>query len=209
MSDIKVVIVDDHKAMRNGLAFLLNEIGNIDVIGQASNGKEFLDLISRELPDVVLMDISMPVMDGIEATKRSLELFPQLKIIALSMYSDEQYYQSLIELGAMGFILKESDHEEVNNAIQAVMSGKTYFSQILLMNLLKKKHTQRNIQITSREKEILTLICKGFSSAEIADQLNVSVRTIEKERSELMQKTETNNSISLAIFAIKNGLIEF
>lgn len=209
MSNIKVMIVDDHKAMRNGLAFLLNEIGNIDVIGQASNGKEFLELLSGEFPDVVLMDISMPVMDGIEATRKSLELYPDLKIIALSMYSDEQYYQSMIELGARGFILKESDHEEVNNAILAVMSGKTYFSQELLMNLLKKKHDRKQIQISSREKEILKLICKGFSSAEIADQLKVSVRTIEKERSELLQKTETNNSISLAIFAIKNGLIEF
>lgn len=208
MNHTKVIIVDDHKAMRSGLAFLLHELGDIEVIGQASNGKEFLKLLETESPDIVLMDINMPVMDGIEATREALKIMPDLKIIALSMYSDEEYYHSLIELGAKGFILKESDHDVVRDAIDTVMSGKPYFSHELLMNLLKKKHDIRQIHITDREREVLKLICQGHSSVEIAEMLHVSVRTIEKDRSELLQKTGTNNSISLAIFAVKNRLID-
>lgn len=207
MSSIKVMIVDDHKAMRSGLAYLLGELENIEVVGQASNGEEFLDIFAALKPDVVLMDINMPTMDGIEATRRALESNPQLKIIALSMYSDEAYYQTLIDLGAAGFILKESDHTVIQEAIETVMKGKPYFSQELLLSMLKKKHSQKQIFLTERENSILALICKGHSSAEIADKLHVSVRTIEKDRSELLLRTETNNSISLAIFAVKNGLV--
>lgn len=207
MSLIKVMIVDDHKAMRNGLAFLLGELGNIEVVGQASDGREFLDVLPSLKPDVVLMDINMPVIDGIEATRKALELYPELKIIALSMHSDEVYYQNLIDLGAAGFILKDSDHVVVQEAIESVMAGKPYFSQELLLALLKKKHAQKQVYLTEREKNILALLCKGHSSAEIAEILHVSVRTIEKDRSELLLKTDTNNAISLAIFAIKNGLI--
>jgi DNA-binding NarL/FixJ family response regulator len=208
MNNTKVLIVDDHKAMRNGLAFLLHDLGNIDVVGQASNGKEFLDLLAEIKPDIVLMDINMPVMDGIEATRRALEMYPNLKILILSMYNDEEYYQTLIELGAKGFILKESDHDVIQRAIDSVMAGNSYFSQELILNLLRKSHEVRKIHLTIREKEVLKLICLGHSSAEIAEMLNVSTRTIEKSRSELMQKTETGNSIGLAIFAVKNKLVD-
>jgi len=208
MGNIKVMIVDDHKAMRNGLAYLLKEIGNIDIVGQASNGKEFLDHLSTILPDIVLMDISMPVMDGIEATRIALEKYPELKILALSMHDEEEYFQSLIELGAKGFILKESDQDVISEAIVTVMAGKPYFSQEIVLRLLKKNHIIRKIQFTDREKEILKLICQGHSSSEIADQLHLGIRTVEKCRSDLMQKTETNNSISLAVFAVKNRLID-
>lgn len=208
MSNIKVVIVDDHKAMRNGLAFLLNEIGNIDVVGQASNGMEFLDLLQTVMPDIVLMDISMPVMDGIEATRRALELYPELKILVLSMHNDEEYFQTMVELGAKGFILKESDHDVIRDAIITVMDNKPYFSQELMLYLLKKNYTVQKIHFTDREKEILKLICNGKSSHEIADKLNLGLRTVEKCRSDLMQKTDTSNAISLAVFAVKNRLID-
>lgn len=208
MEHVKIMIVDDHKAMRSGLAFLLHDLGNIDIVGQASNGQEFLCLLESVVPDVVLMDINMPIMDGIEATKLALQKYPSLKIIALSMYSDEEYYQTLIDIGAAGFILKESDHDVIEKAIETVMLGNPYFSQELLLSLLKKKRTTKHIFLTEREKSILSLICKGHSSAEIAEMLHVGVRTIEKDRSELLMKTETNNSISLAIFSVKNGLVE-
>jgi DNA-binding NarL/FixJ family response regulator len=208
MGNIKVIIVDDHKAMRNGLAFLLKELGNIDVVGQASNGKEFLELLPGVMPDVVLMDISMPIMDGIEATRRAMELYPNLNILALSMHDDEEYFQSMIELGAKGFILKESDQDVIRDAIDSVMAGKPYFSQEIILHILKKTHTIHKIQFTDREKEVLKLICQGHSSQDIADTLNLGLRTVEKCRSDLMQKTGTTNSISLAVFAVKNRLID-
>ncbi len=208
MGNIKVIIVDDHKAMRNGLAFLLKELGNIDVVGQASNGKEFLELLPGVMPDVVLMDISMPVMDGIEATRRAMELYPNLNILALSMHDDEEYFQSMIELGAKGFILKESDQDVIRDAMDSVMAGKPYFSQEIILHILKKTHTIHKIQFTDREKEVLKLICQGHSSQDIADTLNLGLRTVEKCRSDLMQKTGTTNSISLAVFAVKNRLID-
>jgi DNA-binding NarL/FixJ family response regulator len=208
MGNTKVLIVDDHKAMRTGLAFLLHDLGNIDVVGEASNGKEFLDLLITIVPDVVLMDINMPVMDGIEATRKAMELYPNLKILILSMYNDEEYYQTLIELGAKGFILKESDHDVIQRAIDTVMEGNPYFSQELILSLLRKSHEIKRIQLTLREKEVLKLICLGHSSAEIAGILKVSTRTIEKSRSGLMQKTETANSIGLAVFAVRNKLVD-
>lgn len=203
----KVLLVDDHKTMRSGFALLLKDLGH-EVIGQASNGIECLKLLETCSPDIVLMDIQMPEMNGIEATKIALQKYPSLNILVLSMYDDEEYYNSLINIGAKGFILKDSEHDEVEVAINAVFSGKLYFSQSLLMNLLKRKHDIKQLNLKVREKEILQLLCKGLSSAEIADKLNLSSRTIEKIRSELLQKTETTNSISLAIFAVKNHLVE-
>jgi len=208
MNNVKVVIVDDHKAMRNGLAFLLNELGNIDVVGQASNGREFLELLPKVMPDIVLMDISMPVMDGIEATRLALEMYPTLNILALSMHNDEEYFQTMVELGAKGFILKESDHDVIRDAIITVMAGKPYFSQELILHLLKKNYNVQKIHFSDREKEILKLICHGYSSQDVADRLTLGLRTVEKCRSDLMQKTGTSNAISLAVFAVKNRLID-
>jgi DNA-binding NarL/FixJ family response regulator len=207
MSKTKVIIVDDHKAISAGLCLLLKDLGN-EVIGQASNGIEFLKLLETLTPDIVLMDIQMPGMNGIEATKIALQKYPTLKILVLSMFDDEKYYNSMIELGVKGFILKESEHDEIEQAINAIMAGKHYFSQDLLVNLLKKKHDLKSITLKPREKEILQLLCKGLSSVEIADKLHVSSRTVEKTRSELLQKTDTTNSISLVIYAIKNKLVE-
>jgi DNA-binding NarL/FixJ family response regulator len=203
----RIILVDDHKTIRTGLALLLKDLGH-EVIAQASNGREFLDLLPAFDPDLVLMDIQMPVMNGIDATKKAMELKPDLKILILSMFNDEEYHNNLINLGARGFILKESEHDEVQSAIQAILAGKPYFSQELLINILKRKHEMPQFVLKAREKEILQLLCKGLSSAEIGDQLFLSSRTVERVRSELLEKTETSNSISLAIFAVKNGLVE-
>jgi len=202
----KVIIVDDHKTIRSGLALLLKDIGH-EVIAQASDGKEFLELLKVAVPDLVLMDIQMPVMDGVEASTIALQEYPDLKILILSMFTDEKYYNSLVQIGAKGFILKESDHDEVASAINTIMTGKLYFSQELLVELLKKKQDIKQIDLKPRELEILKLLCKGMSSIEIAKELFISTRTVEKSRSELLQKTNTTNSISLAIFAVKNNLV--
>lgn len=205
--EIRAIIVDDHQMLRDGLKHIITEIGYISLIGEASNGKEFLDLLDISVPDLVLMDINMPVMDGIEATRIAKERFPDLKILVLTMYSEEQYYHSMVELGVNGFILKHSGYEELERAIQAILSGNHYFSQDLLINVLKQKSTPSTIQLSKREQQILMLICKGFSNNEIAEKLFLSPRTIEGHRSELMNKTHTSNSIGLVIYAIKNKLI--
>jgi DNA-binding NarL/FixJ family response regulator len=207
MDKIKIVIVDDHQMFRDGLKHLLSNIENTELVGEASNGKDFLNLLDLVTPDIVLMDINMPVMDGMEATRQAKIKMPDLKILVLSMYSEEQYYRSMSEVGVNGFILKQSGYDELERAIQSVMKGSCYFSQELLMNLLHKKTDVSHIHLSDREQEVLSLICKGYSNNEIADKLFLSIRTIEKYRSDLLLRTHSPNSISLVIYAIKNNLV--
>jgi DNA-binding NarL/FixJ family response regulator len=203
-----IFIVDDHKLFRDGLKFILHEIGDIEVIGEASDGKEFLDLLNYVKPDLVLMDISMPGMNGIEAAKLALEKFPDLKILVLSMFGDDAYYNSMIELGVKGFILKDCDASELKEAIKTILNGKNYFSQDLLIKLIRNKNNGPDIKLSKREKEVLTYICKGYSTMQISEILHISHRTVERHRASLLEKTDSSNSISLAIFAIKNNIVQ-
>jgi len=207
MRKVRLFLVDDHQLFRNGLKYILNERKDMQVTGEASNGREFLDLLDFVKPDVVLMDIGMPVMDGIEATRRALEKFPKLKILVLSMYDESEYYNSMIELGVKGFVLKDMDNEELYEAIRKVSTGGTHFSQELLLSIIKKKTPENKIILTRREKEILDLICKGYSNQQISDKLIISQRTVERHRANLLTKTDSRNSISLVVYAIKNRLI--
>ncbi len=201
------IIVDDHKIFRESLAFMLANQGNIQVVAQADNGREFLELLKISKPDIVLLDIEMPVMDGVEATRQAVLLYPDIKILILSMHKDEEFYSSMIDLGVKGFILKESDPSEVKKAIDEILDGNLYFSQDLLVSMIKKRKDVKNIDLTQRENEVLALIAKGLSNSEIADKLYISARTVEKHRAELLLKTESKNSISLVVYAIKNGLV--
>src|SRR5512133_1775742 len=149
MEVISVFLVDDHNMFRNGLKLLLNTSSNIRVCGEADNGKQFLDCLPTCKPDVVLMDIDMPVMDGITATKEALFLHPELKVITLSMFGEEEYYFKMIDAGARGFLLKNSDITEVRNAIQTVFEGRTYFSEELLLNVVKNIRTSGSVQKTT------------------------------------------------------------
>ena len=204
----KLILVDDHKLFRNGLKFILNDINNIEIVGEASNGKEFLELIGFITPDLVLMDISMPEMNGVDASKKALEKIPNLNILILTMFSDEQYYNTFIEIGVKGFILKECDNNELKTAVITILNGGTYFSQELLLKLIRNRNIDQSIQLTKREHEVLTLICKGHSNTQISDELHISQRTVERHRANLLLKTESNNSISLVIFAIKSGIVK-
>jgi DNA-binding NarL/FixJ family response regulator len=204
----KIIIVDDHKLFRNGLKFILNEIEGVEVIGEASNGKEYLELLNYLKPDLIIMDISMPEMNGIEACQKSLEKDRNLKILVLSMFGDDAYYNSMIDLGVKGFILKDTDNNELKTAITSIMSGSSYFSQELLLKLIRNKNVPAGIKISRRETEILALICKGFSTNQISEQLHISQRTVERHRASLLSKTDSSNSISMAIFAIKNNMIK-
>ncbi len=208
MSKIKIAIVDDHKILREGLKRILIDMGNLDVVIEASNGDEFIRQLEYIQPDLAIVDINMPVMNGSETVKIAKQKFPNIKIIILSMHSSEDYYNTFNELGVDGYLLKESDYEELSRAIKAVIAGGKFYSQELLMGLLTHRNPESNINLTKREKEILKLLCSGLSTQEIADKLFLSMRTVEKYRSDMLIKTGVANSISLVLYAIKNGLVE-
>lgn len=208
MDKISVIIVDDHKILRDGLKLILTEMGNINILGEASNGEEFISLLATHKPDIVIMDINMPVMNGIEASKKALSIYPDIKILVLSMYGDEQYYNTMMEVGVKGFILKESDFNELERAIAALSTNNHYFSQQLLLNIIKNKDNNTGVKLTPRESQVLSLICQGFSNNEIADKLFLSVRTVEKHRAELLSRTGSPNSVALVMYAIRNGLVK-
>ncbi len=208
-----VMIVDDHALFRNGLKLLLNSFSNFKVVAEASNGVEFLEVLDIIRVDIVLMDIEMPLMNGFEASQKAIEKFPDLKIITLSMYGDEDYYYKMIEAGVSGFLLKDSDIDEVHTALISVSEGKNYFSQELLQNLIKNFRSQDDnlktlFDLSSREIEIVSLICHGLSNNEIGDKLFLSKRTVEKHRANILEKTNSKNTASLVMFAIKNKIVE-
>jgi DNA-binding NarL/FixJ family response regulator len=212
MDKIKIIIADDHQLFRNGLKILLNAFPEFEVIAEATNGLDFLDVIKNTAADLALMDINMPEMDGIEATRRGLKICPDLNIIALSMYGEEEYYYKMVDAGAKGFLLKDSDISEVKEAILTVKKGGSYFSQELLYHVIQKiKHREnesKSANLSKREKEILFKICEGLSNQEIAETLFISKRTVDKHRANLLGKTNSKNTASLILFAIKNKLIE-
>jgi DNA-binding NarL/FixJ family response regulator len=212
MEKIRIIIADDHQLFRNGLKILLNAFQEFEVTGEASNGEEFLRLLKNTPGDVVLMDINMPEMDGIEATRKGLRINPDIDIIALSMYGEEEYYYKMVDAGAKGFLLKDSDISEVKEAILTVRKGGSYFSQELLYHVIQKiKHREqesKSANLSKREKEILMKICEGLSNQEIAETLFISKRTVDKHRANLLGKTNSKNTASLILFAIRNKLIE-
>lgn len=213
---LTIMIVEDQHIFRKGLILLLKEIPGVEIFGEASNGQEFLDLIKEELPDIVLMDIQMPVMNGIEATQKALELYPGLKILAISMFGDEEYLVKMLESGVKGFLLKTIEEQELHKAIQLVSDNKNYFSDellpVLTNSLVSKKPSSSTSEpilkeeLTRREIEVLNLICKGFTIKEIADQLFISQRTVDGHKANLFRKTGVDSSVKLVTFAIKNGL---
>lgn len=209
---MKILLVDDHTLFRNGLKMLLDTLPGYEVTGEASNGKEFLGLIANSDYDIVFLDIEMPEINGIEAAKRAIELKPELKIITLSMYGDEEYYDQMVDAGAKGFLLKNTNLQEVKTAIDTVMNGGNYFSQELMQSLLRSYKSIRDVkepeaELSEREIEILLLICSGLSNQEIGDQLFISKRTVEKHRANIHSKTNCKNTAGLVMYAIKNQLI--
>lgn len=209
---IKIFLVDDHTLFREGLRFLLSDDELISEIYEAENGKVLLQNILDIKPDIILMDIEMPEMNGIEATKECCKIYPEAKVIALSMYANENFYTEMIDAGAKGFLLKNSKFEDVKKAIIDVYKGKNFFSpeilDAIIKNLNRKKYIKHNSELTEREIEVLYNICKGMSNHEIAELLFISKRTVDKHRENILLKTESRNTAALVIYAIKNGIFE-
>ncbi len=211
---MRIILVDDHALFRGGLRGLLERYDGYEIVGEAASGEEFLELIETVESDIVFMDISMDGISGDVATERALAIHPNLKIITLSMFGDESYYTRMVEAGAKGFLLKDSDIREVVLAIDTVSSGGDYFSETLLQSLtdsmrsLTKASTEEDL-LSSRETEILIAVCQGLSNQEIADKLFISKRTVDKHRANIMEKTGCKNTANLVVYAIKNRLVDF
>jgi len=215
MKRMKIFLVDDHKIFREGLKNLLEfeEVGTI--VGEACNGEEFLENVETAQPDLVLMDISMPILNGIETTHKAIERFPDMKIIALSMHGDEEYYYQMIEAGVKGFLLKDSGIKEIERALYMVYEGESYFSNELLRRIITNiskpktglKDAEEINSLTKREIEVLREVCNGSTNDEIAEKLFISTQTVKGHRSNILSKTNCRNSASLVMYAIKNKLV--
>ena len=214
---VNVIIVDDQKIFRKGILLLLIDMPEVKVLAEASNGQEFLDLLKNHETDLVLMDIKMPVMDGIEATKIALAQYPNLKILVVSMYGEEEYLVSMLEAGVKGFVLKTVEEDELQKAIRTIVEGKNYFSQELLGTIAKSfvnKTTEKKEEedlvskLTDREIEVIRLIAEGFTIRDIAKQLDISSRTVDGHKTNIFAKTGTQSSVQLVTFAIKHNLVK-
>lgn len=213
---LTLLIVDDHKIFRDGLKLLLSHFPFVGDVHEASNGIEFLDMLEYLDPDIVLMDINMPVMGGIEATGKALENHPDLKIIVLTTFHDEHYVEQMLMAGVEGYMLKRSTPEEFETAMMRVYSGGNYFSDEIVRTVVRKLNRVREEtqvrsslpSLTEREQEILELLCQGLNNEKISERIHISPRTIEKHKSGLFQKTDTGNTVNLIIYAFKNGLVK-
>ena len=211
MKECRIVLVDDHSLFRNGLRGLLDRCEGYRVVAEAASGEEFLALLPGLEADVVFMDFSMPGIDGARTTERALAQRPELKIITLSMFGDESYYQRMVQAGARGFLLKDSDIADVLQAIDTVEAGGSYFSPQLLPSLTGRMHAREDApdeQLSEREREILVAVCRGLSNQEIADELFISKRTVDKHRANILEKTGCKNTASLVVYAIRYGIVD-
>lgn len=205
---VKIIIADDHSIIRDGLRAMLEKDDFCKIVGEAANGEELLELIKNTPCDVVCTDISMPVMDGVEATRQITKKFPGVKVMCLSMHEEAAFIKQMMEVGAVGYVFKDSSKEELKEAIQAVQNGKKYFNQKLFDILLNMESSGKGVSVlSSREKEILKLIAEEYTNPEIAEKLFLSVRTVDTHRQNLIQKLDVKNTAGLVKYAIKSGLV--
>jgi len=213
MDKINVIVVDDHELFRKGVIMVLKKMENVEVVGEASNGKDFLSLLNSRRANIVFMDIKMPIMNGIEATEEAVRRYPELKVIALSMFGEEEYLHKMINAGAKGFLLKNSSIDEIERAIELVSTGKNCYSNDLLGYFTNKfidknQEIEDSFKLTNREIEVLNLVAQGMSNSEIADKLFISKRTVDGHKANLIQKTGSKNIVELLVYAIKNNIVE-
>ena len=209
---IKLLLVDDHPIVRRGVASCLSKEPNIHVIGEAAHGREAIIKVRELNPDVVLMDVDMPQMDGLAVTQALRKEFPHIKVLMLSMYRDTDYILRILQSGAMGYVLKDAPAEELVNAVESIYRGESYFSadvaRVAMNQFVRGSNEGPSaMNLTNREREVLVLIAEGLSNKEIACRLNVGVRTVETHRERIMRKLNIRNVAGLTRFAIAKGLI--
>ena len=215
MKKLRILLADDHVVMRTGLRALLERQPNLEVVGESENGREAIELVASLKPDVVVMDVGMPVLNGIEATKTIVTQHPTTAVVILSMYVDESYIMRALKAGARGYLLKDSAPADLLGAIQAVSQNKSFFSpkvsRILAedyVRVLKQKGAVDSYDLlTSREREILQLIAEGKANKEVAAAHNISPYTVETHRSHILEKLNLHNPAELILYAVRKGLI--
>lgn len=215
MARIRVLVTDDHAIVRDGICALLALTGDIEAIGEATNGREALEMVARLSPDIVIMDIVMPLMDGLEATRRIRKEFPETRVIVLTQYEDREYVLPVIEAGASGFISKAAASSELTSAIRAVYRGDSFLSPSIARLLVEDyrqmastgKNKDTSERLTDREREILKLLAEGYSTREIAQMLVISPKTVERHKSNLMGKLNIRNRLDLFKYALRKGII--
>jgi DNA-binding NarL/FixJ family response regulator len=206
MSEIRIAIIDDHDLFREGLKLVLKQIDGFTIDFDTSNGNHFIEILDKIPVDIALMDIEMPIMNGIQTTVKALQVKPDLKVIALSMFSDTGHYTQMINAGVKGFVMKKANKYELELAITTVQNGGNYFSQEIMQKLAFQYMNKAtgNDHLTSREIEIMVMICQGLTSQEISGQINISLKTVETHRSNIFLKAGVKNTAGLIVWAIKN-----
>ncbi len=215
MKKVRILLADDHTVMRAGLRALLERQPNLEVVGEAGDGRQSVELASSHVPDVVVMDIAMPNLNGVEATRRMVSKQPTISVVILSMYSDESYVMRALEAGARAYLLKDSAVTDLIRAIEAVSQGKSFFSpkisRILAeeyVRALKQKGVADSYELlTPREREILQLLAEGKTNKEVATSLNISVYTAETHRGNILQKLNLHSTAELVLYAVRKGII--
>ena len=214
-ASIRILLADDHQIVRQGLRRIIEENPDMAVVGEANDGRQAIQMALDEKPDVIVMDLSMPQMNGIEAIRQITRRLPTVKILVLSMYSEDSYVVQVLEAGAKGYLLKDSADAELVQAIQAVEGGKSFFSPLISRILLdeyvrqlqEKGGTDRFELLTEREREILQLIAEGKTSKEAAELLSISASTVDTHRAHIMEKLDLHNPYEVVLYAVRKGLI--
>lgn len=215
MKPIRYIIADDHKIFREGLKMVLEDDEQIRLTGEASNGVELMNLLTQKKPDIILLDIKMPGMDGFEATRNIRLQYPKIKILILTMYDEPHFILHMVQAGANGYLLKNAEAEEIKTAIRAVYESGNYFNDMVSKTMLRTiartdktgMEFKSNIQLNEKEVRMLQLICQELTTAEIADALSISARTGEGMRAALLDKIGVRNTAGLVLYAIKTGLV--
>jgi DNA-binding NarL/FixJ family response regulator len=216
MSKIKIAIADDYKIFREGLKVGLSADDAMEVVLEADNGEDLMKGLETITPDVILMDLKMPLMDGMEATREVRKKYPSIKVLVVSMYEDDKFIIHLMENGANGYLLKNTEPDEIRRSIYSVHENGYYFNDLVNKALLKKlvlknnlkPSFNQNVELTEREQEVLKLICEEKTAAEIAKEIFLSPRSVEGIRQRLIEKVGVRNSAGLVMFAVKNGLVD-
>ena len=215
MENLRIVLAEDHTILREGLRALLSTDPNFEIIGEAPDGREAVRCVEKLEPDLLLMDLSMPRMSGMDAIREIKNRFPDIKIIALTVHKTEEYLLTTLQAGADGYVQKDATHEELVMAIKNVMGGKSYLSpgvsEKVIEGYLEGRESNRSLSswetLSQREREVLKLIAEGYKNKEIAEDLCISLKTVEKHRANLMKKLDLHNAAALTVYAMQKGLV--